>query len=316
MIGLYKRKRDQSVSALVTLCGLGEQSFESLQQHYNRILSRSGFSDLDNFPCMVLGNKRDAADINVSLEEAEDWCKARRPNSQPIMYVTTSAKDGTNTVEAFEHLVSMALEGVRRAPPQAMHPPVSPKSTAPTSPSPRKSTRPDGSWIQPSTTEEKEERQQSEEEPETKQEEQEEQEEQKQEQEHDEVPQTPPPAARQEQVSIEPAEAILSPMHAAHPTPTPAASTPPTTAPRHSTTTIAATSTTTHRAIPATEPMATVGSPSNRRKPHRLASFDHANKSEQGDDNCCCCGLGVIWRLCVRTCHDEPAPDGYTPLSD
>lgn len=45
--------------------------------------------------------------------------------SQPIMYVATSAKDGTNTFEAFEHTVSLALGGIKRAAPHVLHPSVS-----------------------------------------------------------------------------------------------------------------------------------------------------------------------------------------------
>ncbi|XP_053562578.1 ras-related protein Rab-7b isoform X2 [Bombina bombina] len=80
-----------------------KETFECLE------LWRTDFLDkihppVDNFPIIVLGNKIDINDRQVSKESAVSWCKER-----DVMYFEVSAKHGTNVDLAFETLAQKAL---------------------------------------------------------------------------------------------------------------------------------------------------------------------------------------------------------------
>ncbi|XP_054615932.1 ras-related protein Rab-9A-like isoform X2 [Dunckerocampus dactyliophorus] len=66
------------------------------------------FADLrepDRFPFVVLGNKLDITERQVSGEDARRWCR----DNGGLLYFETSAKDATNVATAFEEAVRLIL---------------------------------------------------------------------------------------------------------------------------------------------------------------------------------------------------------------
>ena len=58
-------------------------------------------SGLEDFPCILVGNKSDlAARRDVSMEEVLDWCTAKRPR-RPITYIECSVAHGTAVKDVF-----------------------------------------------------------------------------------------------------------------------------------------------------------------------------------------------------------------------
>jgi Ras-related protein Rab-7A len=60
------------------------------------------------FPFVLLANKVDLDNRQVTKEEALQWCKSRNNMS----FFETSAKDGTNVEEAFVHMAENHIEQV------------------------------------------------------------------------------------------------------------------------------------------------------------------------------------------------------------
>ncbi|XP_073443339.1 ras-related protein Rab-7b isoform X2 [Dendrobates tinctorius] len=80
-----------------------EESFSALETW------RADFMDkiqtpVTNFPIIILGNKIDLEDRQVSRELAVSWCKERK-----VLYFEVSAKDNINVDLAFETLAKEAL---------------------------------------------------------------------------------------------------------------------------------------------------------------------------------------------------------------
>ncbi|XP_078600803.1 ras-related protein Rab-9B-like [Branchiostoma floridae x Branchiostoma japonicum] len=73
------------------------QSFKNLGMWKKEFLYYADVRDPDNFPFVVLGNKCDMADREVTTEQAEAWC---RENGDLPLY-ETSAKDAINVDTAF-----------------------------------------------------------------------------------------------------------------------------------------------------------------------------------------------------------------------
>ncbi|NXA52671.1 RAB7B protein, partial [Nothocercus julius] len=79
------------------------ESFESLENWRDDFLEKVIPREPD-FPMVVLGNKIDICERQVSEELASAWCK-----DKDIPYFEVSAKNGINVAQAFETLAKQAL---------------------------------------------------------------------------------------------------------------------------------------------------------------------------------------------------------------
>lgn len=83
------------------------ESFEALDTWRGDVLAKTIPME-QSYPMVVLGNKIDLADRQVSREVAQGWCKEK-----DIPYFEVSAKNDINVVQAFEMLASRALSRYR-----------------------------------------------------------------------------------------------------------------------------------------------------------------------------------------------------------
>ncbi|XP_007572274.1 ras-related protein Rab-9A-like [Poecilia latipinna] len=86
------------------------QSFQNLSNWKKEFAYYADVKDPDSFPFVVLGNKLDVPERQVSGEEARKWC--RENGGHP--YFETSAKDATNVASAFEEAVRRILSSEDR----------------------------------------------------------------------------------------------------------------------------------------------------------------------------------------------------------
>lgn len=98
---------------LLTFSVDDSQSFQNLNNWKKEFIYYADVKDPDNFPIVVLGNKIDIAERQVSEEEAKAWCTDN--GNHP--YFETSAKDATNVASAFEEAVRRVLAIEDRADP-------------------------------------------------------------------------------------------------------------------------------------------------------------------------------------------------------
>ncbi|XP_065834137.1 ras-related protein Rab-9A-like [Oscarella lobularis] len=82
------------------------QSFKNLSMWKKEFLYYADVRDPDNFPIVVLGNKVDLPNRQVSHEEAAIWC--RHNHNSP--YFETSAKDAINVDDAFRMAVKLLVK--------------------------------------------------------------------------------------------------------------------------------------------------------------------------------------------------------------
>ncbi|XP_067913456.1 ras-related protein Rab-7b-like isoform X2 [Heterodontus francisci] len=80
-----------------------KDSFYALEGWREEILEKIPL-EYENYPFVVLGNKIDLTDRQVTSDEAEAWCTARN-----IPYFEVSAKQGINVDHAFENITRNAL---------------------------------------------------------------------------------------------------------------------------------------------------------------------------------------------------------------
>lgn len=73
------------------------QSFKNLTMWKNEFLYYADVQEGDNFPFVVLGNKIDVSERQVSRDDASSWCTS----AGKMPYYETSAKDSTNVETAF-----------------------------------------------------------------------------------------------------------------------------------------------------------------------------------------------------------------------
>lgn len=81
------------------------QSFHNLANWKKEFIYYADVKDPENFPFVVLGNKLDVPERQVTGEDAKKWC--RENGEHP--YFETSAKDATNVSSAFEEAVRRVL---------------------------------------------------------------------------------------------------------------------------------------------------------------------------------------------------------------
>ncbi|XP_054070678.1 ras-related protein Rab-9B isoform X3 [Rissa tridactyla] len=90
---------------LLTFSVDDRQSFENLSNWQKEFVYYADVKDPEHFPFVVLGNKIDKLERQVSTEEAQAWCMEN--GNYP--YLETSAKDDTNVAVAFEEAVRQVL---------------------------------------------------------------------------------------------------------------------------------------------------------------------------------------------------------------
>ncbi|XP_014732706.1 PREDICTED: ras-related protein Rab-9B isoform X1 [Sturnus vulgaris] len=90
---------------LLTFSVDDRQSFENLSNWQKEFIYYADVKDPERFPFVVLGNKIDKLERQVSTEEARAWCMEN--GNYP--YLETSAKDDTNVTVAFEEAVRQVL---------------------------------------------------------------------------------------------------------------------------------------------------------------------------------------------------------------
>ncbi|KAM8872182.1 ras-related protein Rab-9A-like [Synchiropus picturatus] len=81
------------------------QSFLNLANWKKEFTYYADVKEPDSFPFVVLGNKLDVSERQVSGEDARQWCQ----ENGGIPYFETSAKDATNVASAFEEAVRRIL---------------------------------------------------------------------------------------------------------------------------------------------------------------------------------------------------------------
>ena len=82
------------------------QSFRSLESWRDEFLIQSSPSNPDNFPFIVLGNKIDLSNREVTSRRAQLWCHT----NNNIPYFETSAKQDINVSQAFQTVAKHALD--------------------------------------------------------------------------------------------------------------------------------------------------------------------------------------------------------------
>ncbi|KPP76127.1 ras-related protein Rab-9A-like [Scleropages formosus] len=90
---------------LLTFSVDDSQSFLNLANWKKEFIYYADVKEPENFPFVVLGNKIDVTERQVSAEDARHWC--RDNGNHP--YYETSAKDATNVAAAFEEVVRRVL---------------------------------------------------------------------------------------------------------------------------------------------------------------------------------------------------------------
>ncbi|XP_017084046.1 ras-related protein Rab-7a [Drosophila eugracilis] len=81
-------------------------SFKNLDSWRDEFLIQASPRDPENFPFVVLGNKVDLDNRQVSTRRAQQWCQSKND----IPYYETSAKEGINVEMAFQVIAKNALE--------------------------------------------------------------------------------------------------------------------------------------------------------------------------------------------------------------
>jgi GTPase SAR1 family protein len=98
-----------------------EKSFSNVQNWREEFLLKAGVEDPKSFPFILIGNKIDLDERQVSKKKAQKWCEDNGgiPYFEAslhcvclndILYVQTSAKDGVGVTEAFINLARGVID--------------------------------------------------------------------------------------------------------------------------------------------------------------------------------------------------------------
>lgn len=90
---------------LLTFSVDDSQSFQNLSNWKKEFIYYADVKEPESFPFVILGNKIDISERQVSTEEAQAWCR----DNGDYPYFETSAKDATNVAAAFEEAVRRVL---------------------------------------------------------------------------------------------------------------------------------------------------------------------------------------------------------------
>ncbi|KAG9477860.1 hypothetical protein GDO78_013052 [Eleutherodactylus coqui] len=80
-------------------------SFQALDTWHKEFLVQADPSSPETFPFVVVANKVDVDERQVSPHQAQQWCKAYNAE-----YFETSAKESTNVEEAFLAAIKLSLK--------------------------------------------------------------------------------------------------------------------------------------------------------------------------------------------------------------
>ena len=87
-----------------------KQSFEAIQTWKAEFIQQGGVKDPENFPFVILGNKKDReTDREVQFEKASTWCL----NNGDHPLFETSAKEDIGVLDAFEKITTLAANQVK-----------------------------------------------------------------------------------------------------------------------------------------------------------------------------------------------------------
>ncbi|XP_029105601.1 ras-related protein Rab-7b-like isoform X2 [Scleropages formosus] len=100
MVSVFYKGLD---SCILTFDLTDRDTFVELESWRQSVLDQSRTSDA-GLPFIVLGNKTDVKDRQVSREEARAWCEDRN-----MVYLEVSAKDGVGVQQAFATAAGQAL---------------------------------------------------------------------------------------------------------------------------------------------------------------------------------------------------------------
>uniref|UniRef100_A0A8V5HGG9 Uncharacterized protein n=1 Tax=Melopsittacus undulatus TaxID=13146 RepID=A0A8V5HGG9_MELUD len=92
-------------------------TFKTLDSWRDEFLIQASPRDPENFPFVVLGNKIDLENRQVTTKRAQAWCYSKNN----IPYFETSAKEAINVEQAFQTIARNALKQVWREPVGALH---------------------------------------------------------------------------------------------------------------------------------------------------------------------------------------------------
>ncbi|KAI5622078.1 hypothetical protein C0J50_18462, partial [Silurus asotus] len=81
-------------------------TFKTLDSWRDEFLIQASPRDPENFPFVVLGNKMDLENRQVTTKRAQAWCQSKNN----IPYFETSAKEGINVDQAFQTIARNALK--------------------------------------------------------------------------------------------------------------------------------------------------------------------------------------------------------------
>jgi len=83
-------------------------TFEELAAWKKAFLIQIGQENNDEFPMIILANKVDAENRQVTKSEVKDWCQ-----KQHVSFFETSAKEAINVDEAFKGVAKIVLSKVK-----------------------------------------------------------------------------------------------------------------------------------------------------------------------------------------------------------
>ncbi|XP_069037238.1 ras-related protein rab7-like [Lepisosteus oculatus] len=86
------------------------ESFKKLDSLRDEFLIEASPRDPENFPFVVLGNKIDLENRQVTTKSAQAWCLMKNN----ILYFETSAKENINVHQAFQTIACNALKQVAK----------------------------------------------------------------------------------------------------------------------------------------------------------------------------------------------------------